>query len=432
MTAPAPPFRLVTLAPGHFHAALVQKFMHPDLSPVVHVYAPEGPDLEDYLRRVESFNTRAEDPTRWDLRVYRGPDFLERMLAERAGDVVVISGNNARKTEYIVRSIEGGFNVLADKPMARTPEDLPTLEDAFRMAKRNGVLLYDIMTERHEITTILQRELSGRADLFGRLQPGTPEDPSVTKESVHYFSKTVAGAPLVRPQWFFDVEQQGEGIVDVTTHLVDLIQWAVFPGERVDPADARVLSACRWATPVTLGQFMQVTGAAAFPDYLERAVQEGVLHVYANGAFTYLLRDVHARVSVAWDYEAPPGGGDTHFSMMRGTRAHLVIRQGQEQGFKPVLYVERASSRSRTEHEAALEAAVASLQDRYPGVAARPEGRHTALSVPPRYALGHEAQFAAVTADYLRYLRAGALPDWEVPGMLTRYSTIMQAFARSH
>jgi len=432
MTVHGPPFRLVTLAPGHFHAALVQKFMHPDISPVVHVYAPDGPELEDYLRRVESFNRRADDPTCWDLRVYSGPDFLERMLADRAGDIVVISGNNARKTEYIVRSIEGGFNVLADKPMARTPEDLPRLEDAFRMAKANGVLLYDIMTERHEITTILQRELSRRADLFGRLEPGTPDEPSITKESVHYLSKMVSGAPLVRPQWFFDVEQQGEGIVDVTTHLVDLIQWAVFPGERLGPADAKVLSARRWTTPVTREQFTRVTGAATFPDSLHRGVQDGVLNVYANGAFTYLLRHVHARVSVAWDYEAPPGGGDTHFSTMRGTRAHLVIRQGREQQFKPVLYVERATSVSPTEHEGALEAAVTSLQDRYPGVAARREGRHTALSVPGHYAIGHEAQFAAVTADYLRYFRDGALPDWEVPGMLTRYATIMQAFERSH
>ena len=48
--------------------------------------------------------------------------------------------------------------------------------------------------------------------------------------SVHHFSKIVAGAPLKRPQWFFDVRQQGEGIVDVTTHLVDLVQWEAFPG----------------------------------------------------------------------------------------------------------------------------------------------------------------------------------------------------------
>lgn len=424
-------FRLVTLDPGHFHAALVQKSMYPDVSPVVHVYAPDGDELQQHLGRIESFNTRAEDPTRWELKVYRGADFLDRMLADRAGNIVVISGNNARKTEYIVRAIDAGFNVLADKPMARTPDDVARLERAFETARQKGVLLYDIMTERFEITTILQRELSRHRGLFGQLQPGTPDDPAITKESVHHFSKTVAGAPLVRPPWFFDVEQQGEGIVDVTTHLVDLIQWTVFPEESLTPADATVLQARRWTTPVTREQFGKVTGAATFPEYLRKDVRDGVLHVYANGAFTYRLRDVHARVSVTWDFEAPPGAGDTHSSIMRGTRANLVIRQGKEQQFKPVLYVERAASVSAAEHEAAVHSAVASLQDRYPGVEARRDGETWMLDVPAKYSLGHEAHFGQVTANYLRYLRDGALPAWEVPGMMAKYRTIMRAYELS-
>ena len=85
------------------------------------------------------------------------------------------------------------------------------------------------MTERFEVTTILQKLLSQNADLFGHLKPGSTEEPAVTKVSVHHFSKVVSGSPLVRPAWFFDVRQQGEGIVDVTTHLVDLIQWECFP-----------------------------------------------------------------------------------------------------------------------------------------------------------------------------------------------------------
>ena len=32
--------RLITLNPGHFHAALIQKSMYPQLSPIFHVYAP--------------------------------------------------------------------------------------------------------------------------------------------------------------------------------------------------------------------------------------------------------------------------------------------------------------------------------------------------------------------------------------------------------
>jgi hypothetical protein len=106
MLATVPPFassgaepsvRLITLDPGHFHAGLVQKFMYPQVSPVVYVYAPGGPELEDHLNRVQSFNTRAENPTRWEEKVYTGKDFLDRMLRERRGNVVVISATTPKK-----------------------------------------------------------------------------------------------------------------------------------------------------------------------------------------------------------------------------------------------------------------------------------------------------------------------------------------------
>jgi hypothetical protein len=105
------------------------------------------------------------------------------------------------------------------------------LKQAFETAKKNKVLLYDIMTERYEITTILQSAFSMQPTLFGTLQKGTEKDPAVTKESVHHFYKYVSGSVLTRPAWFLDVEQEGEGIVDVTTHLVDLVQWECFPGQ---------------------------------------------------------------------------------------------------------------------------------------------------------------------------------------------------------
>ncbi len=52
--------RLVTLDPGHFHAALVQKSMYANVDSTVHVYAPDSPDLQLHLGRINGFNTRAE------------------------------------------------------------------------------------------------------------------------------------------------------------------------------------------------------------------------------------------------------------------------------------------------------------------------------------------------------------------------------------
>ena len=424
-------FRLLTLDPGHFHASLVQKFMYPDVDSVVHVYSAGGDDLEQHLARIKSFNTREEQPTHWVERIHTSPDFLERMIADRAGNVVVIAGNNARKTEYIVRSIDAGLNVLADKPMVRTPDDLVKLRQAFKTAAAKHVLLYDIMTERNEVTTALQRELSMDPALFGTLVKGTTQSPAITKVSVHNYSKIVAGSPLKRPQWFFDVRQQGEGIVDVTTHLVDLVQWEAFPGQTLKQSDVHMLNARRWPTPISLAQFTKVTGADSFPDFLKRDLRNGVLQVYSNGEMNYTLRGIHVRVSDSWQFEGPPGTGDTHFSIMRGTKANLVIRQGAEQKYKPVLYVERNPSVTPAAHEAALTAAVEHLQGRWPGVAVRREGDHFTVDVPAKYDVGHESHFAQVTSDFLRYLREGKLPEWEVPNMLVKYGTIMQAYRMS-
>jgi predicted dehydrogenase len=143
--------KLMILNPGHYHAALVQKSMYDQVGPVVHVYAPAGPEVAEYLKRIESFNTRAEDPTSWQEKVYTGDDYLEKMLAERPGNVVVTSGNNQKKTEYIKSAVDAGLNVFSDKPMCIDAEGFKLLERAFATAEKKGVLLYDIMSERFNI-----------------------------------------------------------------------------------------------------------------------------------------------------------------------------------------------------------------------------------------------------------------------------------------
>jgi len=260
--------RLVTLDPGHFHAALVQKSMYPGIDSVVHVYAPDGPELQEQLRFIDQYNTRADAPTHWHEEIYKGPDFLEKMVADKKGNVVVMAGNNQRKTEYIQQAVAAGMNVLADKPMAISSAGFEKLQQTFADAKEKKVLLYDIMTERSEITNILQGELSRINEVFGELQKGTEKDPGVVMESVHHFYKYVSGKALKRPSWFFDPEQQGDAIVDVGTHLVDLVQWECFPGVALDyKTDIQLKAARRWPTPVTLSQFSTITGLDSFPSF---------------------------------------------------------------------------------------------------------------------------------------------------------------------
>jgi predicted dehydrogenase len=424
--------KLITLDPGHFHAALVQKTMYPAVDPVVHVYAPEGKDVIEHMTRIESYNSREDNPTSWIEKLYTGPDYLERMISEKAGNVIVISGNNARKTEYIYSAVKNGFNVLADKPMVITADGLPQLIEAFRIAREKGILLYDIMTERYEITTILQKELSSIPQVFGKLTMGTTADPSVTKESVHHFFKYVSGKPLIRPAWFFDIRQQGEGIADVTTHLVDLIQWEAFPGQILDTSDIEIVSANHWTTSISPDEFKLVTGLDSYPEYLKEYVDGNILKVYSNGEIIYRINGVNAKVSVKWNFQAPEGAGDTHYSVMKGTKCSLLINQGLEEKYQPVLYIELTSSEDPDSFNEILSSEFKNISDRYPGVSLiRMDQKKWMVDIPDSYKVGHEAHFGQVTEKFLDYLQKGTMPQWEVPNMITKYYTIIRALDKA-
>lgn len=422
--------KLITLDPGHFHAALVQKSMYPGIDSIVNVYAPAGPELQEQLNFIDQYNTRKDNPTHWVEKVYTGKDFLEKMVTEKKGNVVVLAGNNREKTEYIKQSVDAGMDVLGDKPMAIDTAGFNLLLQAFHDAAEKKLLLYDIMTERSEITNILQKELSHIPEVFGAQQKGTVDSPGVEMQSVHFFYKYVSGKVLKRPAWFFDARQQGDAIVDVGTHLVDLVQWMCFPGISLDyKKDIKVLNAKKWPTPVSLSQFSLITGTNGFPDYLKAYItKDTLLNVNANGMVNYTLKGIHARIGPLWQYQAPAGSGDTFFSLLRGTKANLVIRQGKEEKYQPTLYVEPVAGDTKKYSEA-LTRSIAELSRQYPGIGTEKTANGWEIIIPDKYKLGHEAHFAQVMERYLQYLKDGKLPDWEVPDMIAKYYTTTQASA---
>ena len=419
---PMPDIRFITLDPGHFHASLVQKEMYPGVSPTVHVYAPLGPDLIDHLGRIARFNLRKDAATKWELEVHTGPDFLERMLRDRPGNVAVISGRNRGKIDRIQASLDAGLHALVDKPWVLEPPDLPKLERALRTADETGRVALDIMTERFEVTSELQRELVNDPATFGTLLPGSPAEPAVYMESVHHLMKTVAGAPNIRPVWFFDTDQQGEGLNDIGTHLVDLVQWTLFPEQALDHRkDVRLLSARRWPTPIPRAEFRRVT-REDFPPELAGRVKNDSLEYFCNTLVSYALRGAHVTLNVIWDWEAPAGAGDSHFAYYRGSRAKVEVRQGVAEKYRPEVYVVPTSAAEKAAVLAAVQKKIAAVQDRYPGTSVADLGHELRLTIPDRLRIGHEDHFAQVTQRFLRYVRdRSTLPAWERPNMLAKY-----------
>ena len=410
--------RLIVLDPAHFHAALLQREMYPNVDRRVAVFAPFGPEVIDYLSRVMLFNGRPENPTRWEMDVHLGADFLAEMLRRlpAAGDpaVAVLTGRNRGKIDRILTALRAGLHVLADKPWIIVPTDLPKLEEALALADSRRLAACDIMTERHEVTSQLQREFVSDSEIFGSVEPGSASAPGIRARSVHHLMKVVAGMPLRRPLWFFDVEEYGEALADVGTHVVDLVEWTAFAGARpVDAAaDIRLISARRWPLRLSASQLNQVTGANR---------QTG-LDYYCNNSVHYTWRGVHVELEIVWNWEAPAGTGDVYEASFRGTRARAEIRQGEAERHMAELYLVPTGA-SFAALAATVRRKIAALQARWPGLAAVEGAREIRIAIPPEFRVGHEAHFAQVANRFFECVLAPETqPAWERPNMLAKYT----------
>ena len=190
-----------------------------------------------------------------------------------------------------------------------------------------------------------------------------------------------------------------------------------------------MINAKRWTTDLTLEEFTLSTGLEEFPDYLQSVVSDGLLKVYGNGEINYKINGIHAKVSVIWNYKAPEGSADTHYSIMRGTKANLVIRQDAEENYKPELYIEPVEGEDIAAFEASVTKHVKELAGTFEGLeVVKVAGKNSwRVEIPEAYRHGHEDHFREVTETYIDYLEKGELPEWEVPNMLAKYYVTTQA-----
>ncbi len=419
----------VVIDPGHFHSSLVfTRSGYDGISHDVAIYAPVGDDFVDHMNRVIPFNTRKDDPADWRYRIYLGPDYRDAIFRERFGDIAILSGKNNVKIEIIKACIDSGFNVLADKPWIIEPSKFSLLETVLTEAEQKGLVAYDIMTERFEVTSILQRIIVGYEPVFGTITSGSSDDPAVVKSSVHYLSKVVAGQQLKRPWWFFDTSIQGEGLVDITTHLVDMVFWILYPAQSVDyKTDIDMVSAKHWPTMLTPAQYETITAQPRFPEHFTLDKDSNYPY-YCNGQVNFRVKGVNVRIEVIWNYEAPKGSGDTIYSIIKGTKCRVLVLQGKDQNFKPELYIEPSQGSDRSIIKKELASFIDSL-DQYPGLNVIEENGRWRIDIPDKYRVSHEAHFGQVTDRFLNFLAGDPMPLWEKANMLAKYYVTTKALA---
>lgn len=422
----------MTLAPGHIHAALVQKEMPPELYARVYVYGPLDADLVEHVARVASFNNRPLNPTQWELDVRAGDDYLARFLREQPGNAVMIAGRNRPKIDHILAAVSNACHVLADKPWVIDSAGFEKLAEVFRQADLRDVLVWDTMVDRFDIASMLQRELIQDRNVFGNFVAGTADDPALTIDATFYLRKSVGGVPIRRPSWWFDPQEAGIGLVDSGTHVADLSIWLLFPDQAVDyRADLEMHDARIWPTPISLEQFKILTGEPNFPEILKSQMTSDDLLLYqGNGSATYSLRGLYVRYTVNWDYEAPNPHHDLHEATARGTRSRIRVQSsGKRSGrMDTELFVTANEVDDHSELMADVSRRCGEWQLRYPGIAAVDQGEQIQIIIPGKYRTDHEQHFADVLDEFLRNARnPRRAPSWEVPNLLTKYAITTQA-----
>ena len=415
---------LLFLEPGHFHAALTLRARNPRVDRRIHLYAAPGPERDSFAALVRSFNSRAADPTDWDVQIHESADPERALVEERRGGAVVLAGRNQPKLGTIARLHAAGFHVLADKPWLTDGAALPDLE----RATAGWPLALDVMTFRHEAVAGLAARLAASRELFGELDAGADE-PAIDVRSAHHLLKSVNGAPLRRPAWYYDTRVQGDGLVDLQSHMTDQAQWLVGDSAGFDyRRDFALDGAERWSTPVPLDLFRASTGRDDFPDALRERVRGGVLALACNGEIRYRLRGVPVRQRAEWGQREPEGGGDAHRATLRGTGAVVVTRRGPETGFRAELHV--APREAGPRFDARLDEALATWAHDLPGLSRRPSPLGREIVIPDPLHTPHEAHFAMVLDRFLDHIESG---DWPAPlaaRIRSRYTLLAEAHGR--
>ena len=140
---------------------------------------------------------------------YEAADF-DRMIRETRPQTVIVTTPDATHSDYIVRALDAGCDVITEKPMTTTAEKAQQILDACR---RN---------DRHVRVTFNYRYSPPRTQIKDMLMNNDIGD--VLSVDFHWLLNTVHGADYFR-RWHSDKAISGGLMVHKATHHFDLVNW---------------------------------------------------------------------------------------------------------------------------------------------------------------------------------------------------------------
>jgi hypothetical protein len=149
------------------------------------------------------------------------------------------------------------------------------------------------------------------------------------------------------------------------------------------------------------------------------------LEYFCNGELIYRIKGVPVHLRELWYLDEPPGGRDTHRSLIKGTRSDLMIRQLPEKEFKTELLVVPRENREQVEK--AVHECLTKWSDQYPGLAATPEKNALLIQIPDNIRTTHEQHFYRVRDAFIEHLDKGSAPPKHRACMIAKYTLLAKA-----
>ena len=142
-------------------------------------------------------------------KVYLAADF-DRMIRETRPDTVIVTTPDSSHDDYIVRALDGGCDVVTEKPMTTTAAKAQRILDA---VKRN---------KRHVRVAFNYRFTPPRTQVKELLMAGVIGD--ILSVDFNWLLDTTHGADYFR-RWHSRKEISGGLMVHKATHHFDLVNW---------------------------------------------------------------------------------------------------------------------------------------------------------------------------------------------------------------
>ncbi len=135
---------------------------------------------------------------------------FEKMVQETKPDLLIVTTVDATHSDYIVRGMELGVNVLTEKPMTTDEKKVQKILDAEKKTGRKTRVTFNYRYSPH------------RAKMWELLRAG--EIGELTSVDFHWYLDTRHGADYFR-RWHRLVEKSGSLWVHKASHHFDLLNW---------------------------------------------------------------------------------------------------------------------------------------------------------------------------------------------------------------